>query len=787
MKERFRKIFYKDKVKRRTDKTFIKRSMIVLAFFLCLIFVFDLGRVAWIMIVHGEEYKEIAAESQLSDTTIDPIRGTIYDRNMTPIATSTAAWTLSVNPKEIKRKLSARSENAQGFYEYVANGISEILDIDKDELLQKLKKDSVYQVVKRKITGAERLELEDFFAQKYKYNYTVADKKLFSSGEPETKEATINPKLFFDYTSDSNREYTKGNFASTIIGVINADGEGRTGLEAYYDDVLQGESGRILTATDVAGRTLENSFESIYDPIEGNGVVTTLDFEIQSYLENALNQARDEIPCDGVFGIVMDVDTGAILAMADKPDFDLNNPGVLNESVDTSDLDKLTPGTEEYNLKYSELLYEQWGSFCVTNNFEPGSTFKIFTASAALEEGVATESFTYTCNSSIKVADTVYHCANFRAHGTETMRLGLMKSCNCYYINLGQRLGVEKYYKYFEAFGFTERTGIDLANEAYPVVHNREKMSIVDLASTSFGQSFRVSPLQLITATCAIANGGKLMVPYLVDSIVDSDGNVISKTEPTVKRRVISESTAATVRSMMESVVEEKDGTGKNAYIEGFRVAGKTATAQKLDKKDKSKETYVASFVCFAPADDPKVAVLVGVDNPYGQYRGGGVLAAPIAKRVLSPTLEYLNVDRQYTAEELKRLSKSAPALTGISVNSASQKARNEGFTVRVVGSGDTVVSQTPASGQTIPQNGVIVLYTDKSSDVSKVKVPNFIGRSISEVNKLAVDSGINVTFSAPADVSGVKAFAQSVAAGTSVDAGSSVTVEFSSDNIAID
>ncbi len=778
---------FKNQIKRRTDKPFAKRAKWTVRTLIVLILVFNLGTIGAIMIFKGEEYSEIAADNQLSDTIIEPIRGTVYDRNMTPLATSTAAWILSVNPKEIARKFRERKEFLDEFYNDLADNLSEILDVDREETIEKLKKsDSVYQVIKKRVSGAERLALEEYFADTKVYMYKKTDTKFFFFKTEKDAKWKVNAGNFFDFASNSNREYAKGNFASTVIGVVNAENKGETGVEAYYDEVLQGERGRILTATDVAGRELDSSFKEYYDAVEGNGVVLTIDYEIQNYLENALNQAYDSISCDGVYGIVMDVDTGAILALADKPDFDLNNPRVLDENVNTDSLKQFEKGTTEYSEEYSRLLYEQWSSFCVTSNYEPGSSFKIFAASAVLEEDIvnSTTAKIYNCTSSTKVADTVYHCANYKAHGSQSLTEGLMNSCNTCFITMGQKLGVETYYKYFEAFGFTERTGVDVANEAYSVVHKKDKMSKVDLASTSFGQGFRISPIQLITATCAIANGGDLMVPYLVGSVVDKDGNIVSQKEPTVKRKVISEETASEVREMMAAVVS--DGTGRNAKIAGYQVAGKTASAQKLDD-NAEKEVYVASFVCFAPADDPEVAILVGVDNTHAGYMSGGAVAAPIAKQVMEPTLEYLNVERKYTPEELTKLNKATPQLIGKTVSAAKSIASGEGLKIKIVGEGDTVISQMPAENQNIPQGGVIVVYTENNTSSQKTAVPNFTGLTVSQVNSLAAEHGINVIFSGPTEEAGVKAYSQSVDEGTKVDLGSTITVSFKSENIMTD
>lgn len=776
-------ILFKDRVKRKSDRNFVARSRSLVAVFLICFLLLSFGRVGYIMVFKGDEYRQIAARNQLYDQTIEAVRGTIYDCNMTPLVTSTSAWILCANPQEIRENFKEYPAELESFYDYLSKNLAKILSVpaeDVDYLLRETK--GQYVRIKKKITTKLRTELEEFFKEPFTFDVFVKAEKFFQKDKIVTKK--FFPGNYFYYENDSIRTYPDNNFASTVIGVVNADNNGDTGIELYYNSVLSGEDGRVVTAKDAKGNALDTGYETVFDAVEGNGVVLTLDQNIQTYLENALSQALESTNAAGVYGIVMDVDTGAVLAMSDKPDFDLNNPRVLTEDTDTSELELLEKGSEEYQAKYSELLFKQWNSFCVTNNYEPGSTFKIFTTAAALEEGVVSLDSTFNCTGEYKLLGVNYHCANLSGHGHQSFTKGLMNSCNPVFIEVGQRLGVETYNKYFDAFGFNEKTGIDVANEISSVVHNPEKMTKIDLASTSFGQSVRITPLQLITATCAIANGGKLMQPYLVESIIDSDGNIVSETEPTVKRRVISETTAATVRSMMEAVVE--GGTGKNAYIAGYRVAGKTATAEKLDDKNKE-DVYIASFVCFAPANDPKVAVLVGVDDPPGEYRGGGVLAAPIAKEVLEPTLEYLNVEPQYTESELESVSHLTPSLIGKNVSAAKVAAAAEGFTTRVVGSGEEVVSQVPSAGESIPENGVIVIYTDKNTETEEVEVPDFIGLSVSQVNRLAAKEGINVIFSGPTDKAGIKAYNQSAEVGSKVPAGSRITVYFRSDDVAID
>ena len=739
-------------------------------FVFALLFAVSFLRVGWIIFVHGDDYRSEAEQSQLYDTEIRAVRGTIYDINRTPLVTSASAWILCVNPNEILKFFN--NVNIPGAYEAycedIGGRIAKAVGMKKKKVVAMMEdSEHTYVRVKKKVDATERLALDEILTAPYAYAKTSrgADRNVYATS-------------FFTYESDTLRLYPENNFASTVIGVTDNDGSGISGVEKYYNTDLSGKAGRIVTAKNARGQTLDSSYETVFDTTQGSGIILTIDQNIQRYLENALVNALESTGAKGTFGIVMDVDTGAILAMSDKPDFDLNNPRVLQDAAAAEAL-KAYEGTDEYAQMMTDALYAQWNSYCVTSTYEPGSTFKIFTAAAALEEGIVNLDTTYTCNGAYQVAGTVIHCANRSGHGYQTLTQGLMNSCNPFFISMGQKMGVETFYKYFEAFGFTERTGIDLTGEAYPVVHQQENMSVVDLASTSFGQSVRLSPIQMITAGCAIANGGKLMVPYIVDSVVDENGNILSKNEPTVKRQVISEGTAATVRQMMEAVVE--GGTGKNAYIEGYRVAGKTATSEKLDvkKTDENQLLYVASFLCFAPADDPQVAVLVGVDEPPGEYRGGGVLAAPIAKEVLEPTLKYLNVEPRYTQEELKAISKTTPGMIGKSVSQARALAEENNLTIKIIGEGETVLSQVPSAGSTIAKNGVVVVYTNSGEAMQTVNVPNFAGMTAASVNETAAAYGLNVILSGPSDAAGATVYQQSIAPETQVDAGSTVTVDF--------
>ena len=790
----------KNTVSRRADNSYKHRAREITAFLLVVLLLVGIVRVGYIVVAHGEEYRSKAEANQLYDEIIPAVRGTVYDRNMNPLVTGSSAWILTVDPKEIYNFFSARfnqklddgtvitvkaDEKRNEYYTFLSKKLARILGMKAKEVKEIItQSDKRYARVKKKVDASQRLALDEFFSYGYVYRTGVNKKG-------EEYEETVKASKFFSYENDSIRIYPDNNFASTVIGATNYNGDGISGVEMQYNSALKGTDGRKVTAKDAYNNAVDSSFETINDPIEGNGVVLTIDSNIQMYLENALRQAKENTKANGVFGIVMDVNTGAVLAMSDKPDFDLNDPYKIIDENEIKIL-KSYEDDENYNQMVTDALYSQWNSFCITSTYEPGSTFKIFTAAAALEEGVVNLNTTYTCTGAYKVAnDTTIHCANTAGHGTQTFTQGLMNSCNPFFIDIGQKLGVERYYKYFDAFGFTQKTGIDLPGEANPVYHSLEKMGKVELASTSFGQSVRLSPIQIITATCAIANGGKLMKPYIVDSVVNSEGSVISKTEPTVKRQVISESTAATVRQMMEAVVE--GGTGKNAYIAGYRVAGKTATSEKLDLKIKKGEEaskqmkYVASFVCFAPADDPEVAVLVGVDDPPGVYRGGGVIAAPIAREVMESTLKYLNVKPQYTQDELGKVTYTAPNLISKTVIDARATAAGRGFSIRVVGDGKTVVSQVPASGQSIPKGGVVVVYTESDAEAQVVEVPDFAGMSVSQANQTALAAGINIIISGPAGEASSQVYSQSVTKGTKIQTGSSITLYFHSTTKVVD
>ncbi len=721
-----------------------KRCLSAIAVILVFGFGIDILRLFYFQVIKAEEYKAQAEAQQLSDTIISADRGVIYDANMNVLAESAAAWLVYINPSKIKDDAQAN---------LVAEGLSAIFgDVEADTILNKISnRNYSYVKIKDKIAYNVKSEVSEF----------IKANKL-------TEVIGIDP--------DTKRYYPFGNFASTVIGMTNSDNNGRAGIELKYNDTLTGTPGRIITAKDANSGLMQSNYETKYDAEQGTSLVLTIDKSIQYYLEKGLTQAVKDNDAESAYGIVMDVNSGAILAMATMPDYNLNAPSVITDKEVLAELDKITD-EDEYDVAYNNAVFLSWRNRAISDTYEPGSVFKLFTASAGIEEGVVNENSTYNCVGSIQVADNLINCHNHDGHGTQDLTAGLKNSCNPFFITVGQQLGTERFYKYFEAFGFTDKTNIDLPAEAEPVAdvtyHSKENMGISQLSSSAFGQTFQVSAIQMITAVSAIANGGKLMEPYVVSKKLDQDGNTVYETIPQVKRQVISESTSKTVLSMMEEVVS--NGTGRNAYVPGYRVAGKTGTSEKLTVDGE----YIASFVGCAPADDPQIAVLIIIDEPQGDVHGGGAIAAPVAGSIIEQTLEYMNVEPVYTEEELAKINATTPKVTGLTVSGAKSILENQNFTARVVGTGDTVVSQYPVSGQSIPMNGVVVLYTEAGSTQTSAVVPNLVGLSISEANQMAINSGFNIRVSGATLDSEVVSYRQSIDEGTETSLGSTITVYF--------
>lgn len=730
-----------------------KRAALALVIIMIAGFGLSIGRLGYVMLYRGEEFKTKAETQQLSDATVPAQRGVIYDRNMSVLAQSASAWRISLNAQEISKVSASVKQD-------VYSTLTSALGVTKEYLDERISYGYNSVLVKSKVEKEAKDKIE------------ALTKKKYLDSENETQ--SYGNLVYID--EDVKRYYPYSTLASQILGFTGTDNNGIAGIEAYYDSTLTGVDGRIISAR---GNSTDADIEykSVYEAKQGKSLVLTVDETIQRYLENALSSCYETSKAASCTGIVMDVKTGAILAMSTKADYDPNDPFTVYDKKTMESINKIA-NQEDRNSAEKNAMYVQWNNRAITDTYEPGSVFKVITMAAGLEENVVKYDEKFTCTGSIRVADRTYNCHNTAGHGTQTLTEGLMNSCNPYFITIGQRLGVDTFYKYFEAFGFTEKTGIDLPDEIAPQVglniFSKDKMTTINLASSSFGQSFEITPIQMITAINAIANDGKLMQPYLVSKTLDNNGNVVSTNEPVVKRQVVSESTSEKIMASMEQVA--LNGTAKNAYVAGYRVGGKTGTSDKL--RDHIGEV-VASFAGVAPTDDPEITVLIVVDEPEGAT-GGGAVAAPVAGEVIEKTLAYLNVERRYNDSEKALLDVQVPGVTGKTIGDAQSLLENDKFSVSVVGDGDKVLSQMPAAGQYIPQGGVVVLYTDDQKKKLKVIVPDFTGMTISEANYAAINSGINIKVSGNSlSEESMTAYRQSSPKGTEIESGSTVTVYF--------
>lgn len=723
-------------------KKMLKR---VLIFAVAVAFLFSVDgiRILYLQLVNGDELAAKAESQQLSDTEVQAMRGSIYDSEGNVLAQSATVWNVYIDPSNI-------TKDKRGI---VIDGLTEILELDNEaqkELLEKTKKDTKYAVVAEKVENDIKEKLAKY----------VSENKL---GNIIGTEQTT--KRYYPYT----------NFASSVLGFTGNDNQGLYGLEYYYDEELTGTNGRIVTVKDSKGNKLPTDYETSIDAIDGNSLVLTVNQTIQYYLEKGLRNTLEEYQCKGAYGVVMDCNTGGVLAMASLPDYDCNEPYEITYKKTKRALKKIK-NKKEKSTKTSEAIQNQWRNFTLSGTYEPGSVFKTFVASAALEENIVTTSTTFNCTGSIQVKDHKMNCHYHPGHGLQTFTQGLENSCNPFFITVGQKLGVHNYFKYFQAFGFTDKTGIDLPGEAMPQYYKEDQYGIVELSSASFGQTNSLTPIQVCTGLCAVANGGTLLKPYIVSEIKDENGNTVKKTEKTEVRRVISEKTSKTVREMMKSVVD--NGTGKNGYVAGYRVGGKTGTSTKLAESTDGKTKYIVSFGAIAPADNPEIAMLIIIDEP-NQDLGGGALCAPIAAEVIEQAMPVLNVEPKYSKSEAKNLSVSAPNVIGKSLSAAKSILESKNLKYKVVGNSKTVINQNPASSSTIPTNGVVVLYTEKNSRKT-VKVPDFSGMTISEANAAAAAANLNIEISGNnLSSSSVVAYRQSVDKGSKVEIGSVVTVSF--------
>lgn len=724
-----------------------KRILLLLIFFICACGIL-IGRLFYWQIIRGEELTAKAREQQTSDNVIRPPRGLIYDRNLKVLANNMSVETISISPKNVR-------ENKNQTKEEIADNIAECLNVDRETVLKKIEKSSSFEYIKRKVEKEEADKLRE-----YVNKYSIDGIK---------------------FAEDTKRYYPYSNFASQVIGFVGDDNTGLEGIEMVYDDTLKGVPGRIVSANKISGLELPDNSESYVEAQPGKSVVLTIDETIQHFAEKHLENARIENKLEeGAACIVMDVKTGEILAMATKPDYDLNKPFEITAAVEekypnvNEELAKLD-GTE-YNQKLTESLMFLRRNKAVVDSYEPGSTFKIAVAAMALEENAVGLNDHFYCSGSIKVADRRISCANRNGHGAETFVQGVQNSCNPVFIEVGKRVGKERFLKYLKGFGFLDKTGIELPGETSGIFHEESNFKEIDLATSSFGQSFNVTPLQMVTMVAAVANGGKMMKPHLVKQLVDDEQNIIEDYKPTFVRQIISEQTSKTMCEILESVVSK--GGGKNAYLAGYRIAGKTGTSE---KQPRGNGKYVASFVGFAPADDPQIVCLVILDQPpAGSTYYGGLIAAPVVKNILEESLSYLGVEPEYKEDEIAYLDITVPSVTGKNKAEAEKELEALGLKTVIKGSGDVVTEQIPKAYSKLSAGSKAVLYTEGEASEKNITVPNVVGCTASAANKGITDSGLNVRIKGLANVSGLAVCVeQSPAAGTAVEPGTVVTLEF--------
>ncbi len=741
----------KNKSKKRAEKGPAQRLRQRTAILILLILVLGFGaavlRLTYLTTVQSSELQESAVDLQLADTTVSAKRGTIYDANGNVLAESASVWQVVMSPVNFKNDKQRQA---------AAKGLSEIFDLEYNDVLDDTKQQSHYVVVKRRIESDERekvLELIDTLKKDYSCSGVI--------------------QLLDDY----KRYYPKNSLASSVIGFTGSDDQGLEGIEYEYDSYLSGTPGRIITAQNARGTDMPFRYEQNVESEDGNNVYLTIDETIQSICEKYMQKGVEDnnVLNKGVC-IAMDVNTGAILAMVTTDGYDLNNPYELS-AKDKKKI-KSTPKKKQAEAE-SAALSNMWRNKAVADTYMPGSVFKMCVASAALEENLVNEKTSFTCTGSISVEGETIHCSNISGHGTQNFVEVISNSCNPAFIQIGQMLGAGKFRQYYQGFGFSDKTGIDLPGEAEDSFWKEGKMGGVDLAVASFGQNFTITPIQMITACAAVSNGGYVVQPHVVSKITDSKGNVIKTVDKKIKRQVISDDTSKKMNEYLEYNTERQGAAA--GYISGYKVAGKTGTTEKrgVTKFESSfSEDYISSFCGYAPADDPQIAMLVFFDTPDGDAYYGSQVSSPVFINIMSEVLPYLDVKTSYTDEELGYVDASAGDYTGVSVDEAKTAVEADGFTATVKGNGSTVISQIPTVSSGLQKGGSIVLYTDSDSQSETVSVPSLIGLSPDEVNNVASAYGLNVSFSGATTSSGTSS-SQNIEAGTSVSPGTVITVSF--------
>ena len=774
------------------NQTIRRRTVLLMGLLGVAVFAALLFKLYDLQIVRHEELQEKAVAQQTRSAVVTASRGAIYDKNGEIMAVSATAETVCISPYDIENHKDTQDK------EYVARGLARILELDESAVLEKMGKTNLqYVELKRKVEQDTADEVRRFIngeidAEGDPLTTVNADGKTVLLSDPTKAPARLHG-IFLN--ADSKRYYPYGTLASQVIGFVGSENTGLYGLEAKYDGVLEGTEGLTVTAKTNTGEDMLYQYEQYYDAENGDSLMLTLDVSVQSCLEKGIESMVDKFGAKhGGAGIVMDVNTGGILAMASYPTFDLNDPFTIYDKNLSAQTDAalakalagLTEGSEEYAAARSKTvnaaLGEQWRNRCISDTYEPGSTFKPITLAAALEEGLVNLSSTFNCTGSITVPGwpKAINCSNHAGHGLQNLMEATGHSCNPAFISMGLKIGTQKYYQYLKSFGLMEKTGVDEISETVGMFAGEKDFNsnVVSLASYAFGQTFTVTPLQVIRAQAATINGGYLRTPYLVEQVVDAQGAVKYQHDSTPVRQVVSEETSATVRQCLEYVVAS--GTGKNGQVVGYRVGGKTGTADKTGNPDRE---VVVSFMCFAPADDPQIIMLITMDTPSrntGVYVSGGNMVAPTASAVMGEILPYVGVEPEYTAEEMVGADVTVPNVVGMTAEAAREKITGMGFTCRTVGEGETVTDQTPLGGAIVPNSAAIILYLGEEKPDAPCTVPNVVGMTAAQANTALTNAGLimRVSGATAASSGNVYALNQSAAPGAEVPAGTVVTVQ---------
>ncbi len=753
----------------RTNKTILGRTLFLAVVCGIVAFIVLGVQLYNVMIREHEKYEEMAVRQQTRSVSVSASRGTIYDTNGNTLARSATAYTVFISPYEVKMYHEKEYKKNEKVYKdeptLIARELNRILGADYDAMLEMMKDTkSWYKTVATKVSS----EVADQVRQ-FKKDYSIAGVHI---------------------EEDSKRFYPYGDLACHVIGFVGRDNYGLEGIEALYDDSLEGTNGSVVRLVAQNGtEMLFENYQNYNDAIDGNDMTLTLDSTIQAVAEKYLQQAMEaNYIQNGGCVIVMNVNTGEILALANANSYDLNDPwGLPQETLDEI---ALIEDPEERSKAVETAQLAQWRDMALSDTYEPGSVFKIITMAIGLEEGVITENDSFPCYGKIPVGqipgrDSDLHCWKHAGHGEQNLRQAAMHSCNVAFANIGLKIGAETYYDYVDAFGLKDKTGIDLSGESGSQWWPRSEFvgwNKSSLASASFGQTFNVTPIQMITAVSAAVNGGYLMEPYIVKEMRNADGDVVYSKEPTVVRQVISEETSALVADILQSVVGDDGGTGSNAYVPGYRIGGKTGTTTKtaLERQTGVRE-YMVSFCGIAPADDPEVAVLLVLDNPSkesGIYVGGGQMAAPYVGKIMSEILPYLGVQPIYEPEEEALLDVTVPRLIGSGVVVAREKAKELGISVREVGAGDTVTAQLPVAGAQVAAGSQIVVYLGEPTPQETVVVPDLTGKNVNSARNALQNLGLYLdTSGASPAISGVKVASQAVEPGTEVPYGAVINV----------